>query len=402
MKHALLLSIVLLFHGNFLLAEQIPDANTEQLQELVNLFQGGSSEEALRRFQLQEAALLEAVGESKDPQAYLLLGRLYFYAEMDPKAMSALSAALEYDPSLSDAHFFTGLVHKYAGELDSAEQSFRNATEVGNPDAVYFVELGIVLEEQEESNSALMAYNSALEIDNSNFDANFRSANIYAEGGAYEEAEEHYLAAIQQEPNDINSNYNLGQLYQNTGQHRSAISYFSKVVELDATDWRTYAKIVQSSQAHGDVEKRDAAIESIYEIWRGGTSRELQEQGFYIREQMQMEPGKVFVLEYFELKGEHARKFVFKLQDPDTGEHKFDVSLGSYDAINMLSRELGSVGADERLYHLDGYGPDGSHYTFGFFESQPKYDVVREMALEALSGELSAISSTVPSYKQEP
>ena len=68
----------------------------------------------------------------------------------------------------------------------------------------------------------------------------------------------------------------------------------------------------------------------------------------------------------------------------------------------MLSRELGSIGADERLYHLDGYGPDGSHYTFGFFESQPKYDVVREMALEALTGELNAISSTVPSYNQEP
>ena len=318
---------------------------------------------------------------------------------MDSKATAALNTALEYDVSLSDAHFFIGLIHKYADELYSAEQSFRNAIELSNPDEVYFVELGIILEAKEDPNSALKAYKGALAINSSNFEANFRSANIYAANGVYEEAEEHYLAALRQDPNDINGNYNLGQLYQNTNRHRSAVSCFSKVVELDATDWRALTKIVQSSEAVGDIETRDAAIARIYEIWRSGISHELQEQGFYIREQMQIESGKVFVLEYLELQGERARKFVFYLQDPDTGEHKFAVSLGSYDLINNASRELGRIGTDERLYHLDGYGPDGSHYTFGFFKSQPEYKVVREMALKALSGELSAISSAVPSYK---
>jgi tetratricopeptide (TPR) repeat protein len=386
----------MLFQSGSLLADQLPDDNAEQLQELIQLFNSNSSEKALEQLELQEAALVEAINASKDPEAYLLLGRLYFYAEMDPKAKAALGAALEYDPALSDAHFFLGLVHKYAGELDSAEQSFRNATELPNPDEAYFIELGTVLEAKGDTSSALMAYKNVLAIDSSNFDANFRSANIYATDGVHEEAEKHYLAALRQDPSDIDSNYNLGQLYQNTNQHRSAVRYFSRVVELDATDWTAMAKIVQSSAAQGDIETRDAAIESIYEAWRRGQSPELQERGFYIREQIQIDSGKVFVLEYFELKGEHARKFVFKLQDPATGQHKFDVSLGSYDATNKMSRELGTIEAGERLYHLDGYAPNGSHYTFGFFVSQPEYDVVRKMALEALSGELSAISSTVP------
>lgn len=402
MKHALLLFLVLLFHSGLLLAAPLPAGNTEQLQNLIELFTSESSEEAVRQLELREAAILEAIGESNDPHAYLLLGRLYFYAEMDSKAMSALSTALEYDASLSDAHFYTGLVHKYAGDLDRAERSFRNATESGNPDAAYFVELGIILEAKEDTSSALDAYKRALEIESSNFDANFRSANIHATNGANQEAEGHYLAALRQNPNNVECNYNLGQLYQNTEQNRLAVEYFSKVIELDPIDWRTLTKIVQASQALSDVDARDAAVDSIYEIWREGTSHDLQKQGFYVREQVQIESGKVFALEYFELKGEYARKFVFKLIDPATGEHRFDVSLGSYEATNTFSRELGRIGTDERVYHLDGYGPDGSHYTFAFFESQPKYDVVREIALDAFSGKLSPISSTTPSYEEEP
>jgi Tfp pilus assembly protein PilF len=401
-KYSLLILFLLLPQSGYLLADPPPEGDKERLQEIVELFRSNSSDEALRQLRLHETTLLEAISESKDAEAYLLLGRIYFYAEMDSKAKDSLNAALKYDPSLSDAHFFTGLIHKYAGDLDNAERSFRNAIELSNSSDDYFVELGRILEEKDDSNSALVEYKNALAINNRNFNANFNSATIYAIDGDNERAEKHYLAALEQEPDDLDSNYNLGQLYQNTSQHRLAIRYFSRIIELDATEWRAIAKIVQESEALGEIEARNAAIDRIYEVWREGVSKELQDQGFYIREQKQVEGGKLFVLEYFELRGNRARKFVFKLQDPATGQIKFDVSLGSYDETTQISRELGNIEADERIYHLDGYGPNGSHYTFAFFDAPPEYEVVREMALKALSGELSAISSTVPSNNISP
>ena len=178
--------------------------------------------------------------------------------------------------------------------------------------------------------------------------------SIYASEDDTDSAEKHLLAAIKQKPDDVDSHYNLGQLYQDTKQYRFAIKRFETVVELAPNDWRAISKLVQVNEAASDYAARDAAIERIYEVWRSNVNEDLSKQGFYIREQRKTENGKVFALEYFELKGERARKFVFKLQDEQTGELKFDVSLGSYDHTTNISRELGEIGADERIYHLDG------------------------------------------------
>ena len=71
------------------------------------------------------------------------------------------------------------------------------------------------------------------------------------------------------------------------------------------------------------------------------------------------------------------------------------MSLGSYDATTEFASATGSVGPDERVFHLDGYVPNGNHYTYAFFNSMPKYEVIKEMALKACAGEQDVVSSTV-------
>ena len=83
------------------------------------------------------------------------------------------------------------------------------------------------------------------------------------------------------------------------------------------------------------------------------------------------------------------------MQDSTTGNNLFDVSLGSYDSTTNISRELGEIGPDDRVFHLDGYAPDGSHYTYAFYNSEPDYDTVRKLVFKVLAGKHSAISSTV-------
>lgn len=257
------------------------------------------------------------------------------------------------------------------------------------------MELGQTLESTGDLVASSEAYKNALAIDQSNLDANFHLATIYGELGDASGAEKHYLAVLEQIPDEGNTNYNLGQLYQNTGKHALAIRRFEKVVEQDPTEWRAIAKLVQENEAIGNIDARDAAIEKIYAVWRSNVREELSERGLYIREQRQLDNGKLFVLEYFELKGERAKKVVFKLQDEQSGDIRFEVSLGSYDATTELARARGSVGPDERVFHLDGYAPNGNHYTYAFFNSMPKYEVIKEMALKAFAGEQHVLSSTV-------
>lgn len=383
---------VFLINGAF--AEAPGAAPHQQLQELVDLFKEDQGEDATARLKLAEDELAAAVHASGDAEAFMLLGRAYFYAEMDAKALDAFEAALALDPSLSRAHFFSGLIQRYAGDLESSEQSFRSAIALDGTHDEAFLELGRTLQGKGDPGAASEAYRSALAIDPNNLHANFHLATIYAEAGDTAGAEKHYLMVIEQRPDDVDVNYNLGQLYQSSGQHRLAIERFEKVVQQTPNEWQAIAKLVQEHEALGETAARDAAIEKIYGVWRSGLSEDLNKQGFYIREQRQIEQGKLFVLEYFELKGEWARKFVFTLQDPQTRKDKFEVSLGSYDATTRISRELGSVGPDERMFHLDGYAPNGNHYTYGFFSPMPSYEATREMALRAFAGEQEIMSST--------
>lgn len=390
-----LLAVVSLLAVNGAFAGEPDTSPHEQLQEIIDLFQGDRSEEAAAQLELDENELVEAVRASADADAYMLLGRTYFYAEMDAKAVEAFEDALRLDPSLSRAHFFIGLVHRYSGDLESSVKSFRRAIALDDKDEGAVVELGRALQSTGDLGAASEAYKNALVIDERNLDAHIQLAAIYTDLGDTFAAEKHFLAAVEQIPDDVDTNYNLGQLYQNSGQHDSAIKQFEKVVELEPTDWRAIAKLVQENEAIGETAARDAAIEKIYAIWRSNVSEELSEQGFYIREQRHLENGKLYVLEYFELKGERARKIVFKLQDQQTGEAKFEVSLGSYEATTEFARASGSVGPDERVFHLDGYAPNGSHYTYAFFNSMPTYETIKEIALKALAGGQEVISATI-------
>lgn len=374
---------------------ETPVQPEDKLQEIIKLIDDNLHQDAFEQLQLHESSIVASVHESKDAASYLLLGRTYFYAEMDSKAVEALTTALELDSSLSDAHFFIGLIHRYSDDLEGAEEAFREAISVNSQDEKYFVELGRTLEGKGDSASASTVYKDALALNPASFDANVSLATIYADAGDTESAEKHYLAALEQAPNDLDAHYNLGQLYQNTTQHPLAIEQFNAVVELNPKDWRAIAKLVQENEAVNHYAARDTAIDKIYEVWRSDVDEELRDQGFYIRDQIETENGKIYVLEYFELIGERPRKYVFKLQDTQTGDIKFDVSLGSYDATTEFVRAKGKIGADERVYHLDGYSPNGSHYTYSFFYSMPTYDAVKEIALKVFADDYKAVSSTV-------
>lgn len=386
--------LIILFTASHAFAEETANDSNKQLQEIINLFESDQRDNALSQLELQKIDLVASVRGSQDPEQHMLLGRAFFYAEMDTEARELLNSALILDPSLSEAHFFLGVIYRYADDIDGAVRSFRNAIEINNEEEKYFVELGRTLEVQGDETSASTAYQNALALNKNNFDANFNLATIYSSAGNYDNAEQLYLLATQQKPGDIDTHYNLGQLYQTTKQHKLAIEKFGKVVDLNPNDWRAIAKLVQENEAIDNYTARDAAIENIYEVWRTKKSEELIEQKFYIREQREIEEGKVFVLEYFELEGTRPRKYVFKLRDKQTGDIKFDISLGSYEATTEFARSQGSIGKDERYYHVDGYAPNGSHYTYAFFNSMPPYAVVKEIALKALVGEYEVISST--------
>jgi hypothetical protein len=58
-------------------------------------------------------------------------------------------------------------------------------------------------------------------------------------------------------------------------------------------------------------------------------------------------------------------------------------SVGSFNYQTDMARESGSIGPEDRRYHLDLYDPN-EHTTLQFRTEVPRYEEMREMALNLL------------------
>lgn len=190
--------------------------------------------------------------------------------------------------------------------------------------------------------------------------------------------------------------YNKAQASQTAGDHEAALKGFLAVKKHEPDDWRTRAKIVQEYSALGLKKERDKEIEDLY-AWRNAQPKETQaDLPYFVREQFSVGQRKLMVLEHFTMQGERPVKQAFIVLDNTGKKREFTISLGSYDTTTDAARVLGTIKADERLYHLDGYFDGGVHKTYSFFKGEPKYDEIRQMVVQILEGKLQAVSGMKP------
>ncbi|MES0490582.1 MAG: tetratricopeptide repeat protein [Leptospirales bacterium] len=394
LQRVIIFLFILLSAHNHLLSSEI--GQEKKIDEILFLLKNGSKDKASTQLKKHEKEILKYIDETKSAELSLKMGIVFFYLQMDEKSEKILNKAIVYDSELSEAYFYLGLINKYGKNLTEAKKYIQKATSIDGNNAKYFLELGLILEKTNDLEAAKKAYQRAIEIEPENTSVHFNLAGIYISNKEYTESEKQYLIVIQMKPDHVSAHYNLGQLYQTLGKHEKALASFSKVIELDENDWRALTKIIQESQALGNKKERDAAREKLYSLYKNDKSKKLTKQGFYIRDQFDVKSGKVFVLEYFELNGKMPKKYIFKLYEHSSEDSEFYISLGSYEGTNTIAREIGDIGPDERMYHLDGYESNGTHYTYTFFKSEPDYDMVKALVLEILSDKFKPVSSSRP------
>lgn len=206
-----------------------------------------------------------------------------------------------------------------------------------------------------------------------------------------------YEAELAADPRNELALYNAGVAAYLSGDFAKAVKYSGQLSALRPTDWLVRSKEIQALSAAGKLEERNAKIEELKKEWNSGTHPELSEKGFFIRDQIVLEDTRVYVLEYYELKGDRALVWKFlPSKEGSEAEPDLIVSLGSYEATTKIARELGEIKPNGRMYHLDGYEPDGGHKTFAMFKKLPDYEKVKELAVKALKGTLKEESSFKP------
>ena len=208
--------------------------------------------------------------------------------------------------------------------------------------------------------------------------------------------------ALKADPYDRLSLYNLGLMNYLEGEYKFAINYWVRLKDLEPNDWHVRAKLIQAYSASKDIENREKEIKEIINKRNSGKYEDLSSKGFFIRDQFAVDDKTIFVFDYYDMNpewklGPMIWKFYIKYSNPvDDG---LFISLGSYDATTEFSRSMGEIGADERLYHLDGYWESGKHSTYGFYKTKPDYDMIKNQVIDIIKGKKKERSSTTPQVK---
>nr|WP_246356978.1 tetratricopeptide repeat protein [Pyxidicoccus fallax] len=334
--------------------------------------------------------------EPENPHLHYLLGRTAFYLERDAEAGRAFDEALRLAPDVAEYHFMRGFYLRFQGDLAGSEAELTRAAELDPGKAKHWRQLGATLEARKELPRALAAYEAALAIAPEDAESlRGRGQVLMAQGRVDEGVALLEKAAALGTSDDLSLRYNLGQHYQLAGKHEQALEHFRAVIAAAPDDWRARAKLIQEHQALGQLAERDAQLTALRELKQRGAV----DSPFFVREQFEESGHKVMVFEHFELEGERAVRYRFEVLTPDGESVQRTLSLGSYEFTNKAITENRTPGV--RIFHLDGYFPDGAHQTFGFFDGEPSYDAIRELVVEVLRGKRKPASGTSPLPSRE-
>ena len=228
----------------------------------------------------------------------------------------------------------------------------------------------------------------------------FEKANNLMEQKKYREALKLYKEVLTV-ASTTSVYYNAGLAAWETNDYPFALEMWQRLKQEEPDDLQVRAKLIQLYQMMDKSAERDRERAELFELWKAGKTKGLADRDYYVREQNVVAGKKIMVMEHFELKGDRALRYVFYIIGGD-GKPEYRISLGSYALTNGIWRSTTkpTPKEGERLFHLDGYYPNG-HATYGMYPKEPTYDETRRMVFEIVEKGRRPISSSTVSTPQK-
>lgn len=163
--------------------------------------------------------------DSDEPDAYAILGAIYFQQRRYDEAISAGQKAISLGPRVADSYALLAMSLCYAGEAQQALGMIEQAMRLSPyfPDW-YLGIAGVVYRNLGRFEEAIEADLRRLARNPDNTFSDFRLAAVYEEIGRHEEARKHISEAIRKNPEWTLRQISIGEPYKDKHQLESYIS----------------------------------------------------------------------------------------------------------------------------------------------------------------------------------
>jgi len=182
------------------------------------------------------------------------------------EALAEFERAIAINPELTIAYVGAAEIYRERGDYDTAEQRYRQATEVdpANFDAQYGH--GLVLQLLNRVAESIRAYLRALAIRPDDFDANLNVATAYMQVNEPTQARPYAERAVRLQPESGEARVNLGAVYAALGMHDAAVVEYQQAAELIELGPELLLNLADSLGKTGRYPEMAATLEQLIRI----------------------------------------------------------------------------------------------------------------------------------------
>ena len=205
-----------------------------KLQEAIVFHQSGQLQRAEQIYQ----QVLKISPRNAD--ALNLLGFLAYQVGRYEVAVTLITKAIEVDSHQHIFYINLGLVWQDQGELDKSIEAYHRAIEINPNDSDVYNNLGNTLQAQGELDKSIEAYHRAIEINPNDSDVYNNLGNALQTRGELDKSIEAYHKAIEINSKDARIYYNLGAAQKKQGEFDNAIQTYQRAIEINSEDAEIY------------------------------------------------------------------------------------------------------------------------------------------------------------------
>lgn len=204
--------------------------------------------------------------EGRKAEYLYILGNCYKELKDFINARDSFALAIDLDRKDYKSYYELGLILDETNKKETAMIMFRNALKI-KPDYYEAAEaLGICLTSQGRFEDAVKAYKEAVKIHENSCELYYNIGMLEMEIGHYDEAEKDFEKAGQINPNLYTAFYNLGELNYIKGNYDKAIEEYKKILKSSTYGPKAYYKLAVVYASKKEFELAMSTLEYVIEI----------------------------------------------------------------------------------------------------------------------------------------
>jgi tetratricopeptide (TPR) repeat protein len=232
-------------------------------------------------------------------------------------------------------------------------------------------------------------------------------AIVLLQSGKRDEARQALQTIISARPRDPSEALQvLGLMDLEDGKWRDARPLIQQLMKLRPGSFAGWELMIQSDQAAGHLEDRDAAIQSLYTAWKSALDPAIRAKMAFARDRIFGPRHTLIAMEMLEPVGDDILRFLFEPAD-EPGQQRHLIVVRTDGQTNDRWREDGTIPGSAVVYHLDTLEqlPNGllRARPYEFYLRPPDYDHVRAKVVGILDGTAGPLTgSPDPFWAGEP